>query len=264
MTVSEDFNFVEQGGDFEESGFPVVFGITFTPKITGIVVGVLGIAGAAYMLLNLVMPAWEKFQQQQNKVSEVQGQIDQKKASIQQIDKVKGELAAAKQQKIQVLGLFSDAKTLDTLLLDLNRVVESGNSQAGTRLVRSQLKNFTPVNQKPEIIKDTSYGPLVTGKLKQSTITMDIEGTFEQTQSILRNIERLQPLLIVKNYRSTGSNTVTEEMEKLGLIPPPTLNTSFQLQVLMPLSPEEFAAANQPPAPPPTPAATPTPTPPKK
>ena len=245
MTVSEDFNFVEQDGDFEENSFPVVFGVTFTPKVAGIIVGVLGIAGAASMLLNFVMPDWEKFQQQQTKVGELQGQIDQKKASIHRIDKVKADFAAAKQQKIQVLGLFSDDKALDTLLLDLNRLVESGNSQFGSVLVRSQLEKFTPVNEKPEIIKDKSYGSLVVGKLKQSTITVNMVGTFEQTQSILRNIERLQPLLILKNYRSRGKDTVTEETEKNGLTPPPTLNTSFQLQVLMPLNPEESAKANK-------------------
>lgn len=245
MTVSEDFNFVEPDSELEESSFPVVFGITFTPKILGILAGVLGIAGAAYMLLNMVMPAWEKFQEQGTKVNDIQGQIDQKKASIGQIGKVKVELASAKKQKIEVLKLFSDEKTLDTLLLDLNRIVESSNSKASANPVRSQLKKFVPINQKPEIIKDNSYGKLVTGKLKQSSVTIDIVGTFEQTQSILRNIERLQPLLIVKNYRSQGENKVSKDDEKLNLLAPPTINTSFKLQVLMPLNAKESAKANK-------------------
>ncbi|WP_088241030.1 pilus assembly protein PilO [Calothrix rhizosoleniae] len=241
MTVSEDFNFVESEEVLEENSFPIVFGITFTPKILGILVGVLGIAGAAYMLLNMVMPAWDKFQEQGAKVNDIQGQIDQKKASIGQIGEVKNQLASAKKQKIQVLKLFSDENTLDTLLLDLNRIVESSNSKTSANFVRSQLQKFVPVNQKAEIIKDNSYGPLVTGKLKQSTVTIDIVGTFEQTQSILRNIERLQPLLIVKNYRSRGENQVKEEEDKLSLLKPPTINTSFQLQVLMPLNAQESA-----------------------
>ncbi len=241
MTVSEDFNFVESEEELEESNFPIVFGITFTPKILGILAGVLGIAGAAYMLLNMVMPAWDKFQEQGAKVNDIQGQIDQKKASIGQIGEVKNQLASAQKQKIQVLKLFSDEKTLDTLLLDLNRIVESSNSKTSANFVRSQLKRFVPVNQKAEIIKDDSYGPLVTGKLKQSSVTIDIVGTFEQTQSILRNIERLQPLLIVKNYRSRGENKVKEKDDKLSLLRPPTINTSFQLQVLMPLNAKESA-----------------------
>jgi len=245
MTVSEDFNFVESDSELEESNFPVVFGITFTPKILGILAGVLGIAGAAYMLLTMVMPAWEKFQEQGTKVNEIQGQIDQKKASIGQIDKVKVELASAKKQRIQVLKLFSDEKTLDTLLLDLNRIVESSNSKTSKNTMRSQLKQFVPINQKPEIITDNSYGKLVSGKLKQSSVTVNIVGNFEQTQSILRNIERLQPLLIVKKYRSQGENKVIKDGEKLNLLAPPTINTSFELQILMPLNAKESAKANK-------------------
>ena len=68
MTLSEDFNFVEeQGGGFEDdsSNYPVVFGVTLTPKVSGILIGFLGLAGAAYMLMNLLMPTWETFQEKQ-------------------------------------------------------------------------------------------------------------------------------------------------------------------------------------------------------
>ncbi|MEH2079107.1 MAG: hypothetical protein V7K89_03565, partial [Nostoc sp.] len=126
MTLSDDLNFAEQGGEFDPAtpAAPVVFGIAFTPKIIGILVGVVGLAGAAYIFLNLLMPAWESYQQQQAKSSELQAQIEQKKANIKQIDKVKDELAQAKQQKVQVLSLFANEKTLEDVL----KVQESKNS----------------------------------------------------------------------------------------------------------------------------------------
>ncbi len=125
MTLSEDFNFAENGGEFGESpAYPVVFGISFTPKIIGILVGVLGLGAAVYIVLNMLMPAWDTYQQQQAKESELQGQVDQKKASIKKIDQVKAELEQAKVQQVQVLSLFANEKTLDTLLLDLNRLVK--------------------------------------------------------------------------------------------------------------------------------------------
>jgi len=247
MTLSDDLNFAEQGGEFnsETPASPVVFGIAFTPKIIGILVGVVGLAAAGYILLNLLMPALESYQQQQAKSSELQGQIDQKKANIKQIDKVKDELAQAKQQKIQVLGLFANEKTLDTLLLDLNRLIESGNTQTSINAVRAKLKKFVPVSQKPEPITDGSLGLLVDGKLERSSINADITGTYEQTQSIIRNIERLQPLLIVKDYQSSlapvESRSPTDKTPVQ--VGPAAIDTSFQLQVLMPLSPEEIAAA---------------------
>ncbi|QFS44019.1 pilus assembly protein PilO [Nostoc sphaeroides] len=246
MTLSDDLNFGEQGG-FDEAtpASPVLFGIAFTPKIIGTIVGVIGLAGAGYILLNLLMPALESYQQQQAKSSELQGQVEQKKASIKEIGKVKDELAQAKQQKVQVLGLFANEKSLDTLLLDVNRLVESGNTPTSVNTVRAKLKKFVPVSQKPEPVTDGTLGLKVDGKLQRSNINAEITGTYEQTQSIIRNIERLQPLLIVKDYQATLAPV--ESISPLDKTPmqvgPAAINTSFQLQVLMPLSPEEIAAA---------------------
>ncbi|MEH2139130.1 pilus assembly protein PilO [Nostoc sp.] len=247
MTLSDDLNFAEHGGEFnsETPAYPVVFGIAFTPKIIGILVGVIGLAGAGYILLNLLMPALESYQQQQAKSSELQGQIEQKKANIKQIDKVKQELAQAKQQKVQVLALFANEKSLDTLLLDLNRLIESGNTPTSVNAVRAKLKRFVPVSQKPEPITDGTLGLQVDGKLERSTINAEITGTYEQTQSIIRNIERLQPLLIVKDYQATLAPVESRSpLDKTPVqVGPAAINTSFQLQVLMPLSAEEIAAA---------------------
>ncbi|AVH67558.1 pilus assembly protein PilO [Nostoc sp. 'Peltigera membranacea cyanobiont' 213] len=247
MTLSDDLNFAEHGGEFnsETPAHPVIFGIAFTPKIIGILVGVIGLAGAGYILLNLLMPALESYQQQQAKSSELQGQIEQKKANIKQIDKVKQELAQAKQQKVQVLALFANEKSLDTLLLDLNRLIESGNTPTSVNAVRAKLKKFVPVSQKPEPIIDGTLGLQVDGKLERSSINAEITGTYEQTQSIIRNIERLQPLLIVKDYQATLAPVESRSpLDKTPVqVGPAAINTSFQLQVLMPLSAEEIAAA---------------------
>jgi type IV pilus assembly protein PilO len=247
MTLSDDLNFAEHGGEFDQAtpASPVVFGIAFTPKIIGILVAVIGLAGAGYMFINLLMPAWESYQQQQAKSSELQGQIDQKKANIKQINQVKDELAQAKQQKVQVLGLFANEKSLDTLLLDMNRLVESGNTSTSVNAVRAKLKKFEPVSSKPEPIIDGTLGVLVDGKLQRSTINAEITGSYEQTQSIIRNIERLQPLLILKEYQSTVAPLeLKSALDKTSVqVGPTAINTSFQLQVLMPLSPEEIAAA---------------------
>ncbi|RAM52277.1 MAG: pilus assembly protein PilO, partial [Hapalosiphonaceae cyanobacterium JJU2] len=215
MTLSEDINFMEAGELTEaKSAYPVVFGISFTPKIIGILVGGVGFVGALYMLLTLVMPAWDTFGQNQNKQSELQGQVDQKKATIKQIDQVKQELADAKQQQTQVLGLFANEKTLDTLLLDLNRLVEANNSTISINSTRAELKKFVPVSDKAEPITDGSLGKQVDGKLKRRSVNIEILGTYEQTQSILRNIERLQALLIVKDYQSALAPQPTLEPGK--------------------------------------------------
>lgn len=247
MTLSEDLNFADQGGEFDSgaSPYPVVFGISFTPQIIGIIAGVVGLAGALFIVLNLVLPAWDSYQQQQAKSSDLQGQIDQKRAAVKQIEQVKQDLAQAKQQKIQVLGLFSNEKTLDTLLLDLNRLVESGNTQISPNAVKAKLKKFAPATEKAEPVTDGSLGVGVDGKLKRMNINVEIVGTYEQTQSILRNIERLQPLLIVKDYQSVlaPAQTTNQAGKVVRQIGPAPITTSFQLQALMPLTPEEISAA---------------------
>ncbi|HEY9804600.1 MAG TPA: hypothetical protein V6D25_29985 [Leptolyngbyaceae cyanobacterium] len=247
MTLSDDLNFAEQAAELDggASTYPVVFGISLTPQIIGIGVGVLGLLGSFYMLLNMVMPAWDIYQQKQAQNSELEGQVLQKKATVKQRGKVTAELAQAKQQKQQVLALFADEKTLDTLPLDLNRLVEAGNSQVPLNGVRAKLQKFVPAIQKPETIADGSLGPAVDGKLKRTSVNVEIVGTYEQTQSILRNIERLQPLLIVRDYQSTLSTVQATDAKgkPIRRVGPAPITTSFQLQALMPLSSEELAAA---------------------
>jgi type IV pilus assembly protein PilO len=246
MTLSQDFNF----GDNREFGTqaspgPVIFGITVTPKVLGIIVGTLGVAGAGYMVLNLVLPAWETYQQRQTQANSLQSQVNQKKASVQQIGQVKADLAQAQRETIQVLSLFANENTLDTLLLDINRLVESGNAAVPANAVRGQLKSFVPASDPPQTITDGTFGSLVDGKLKRSSVRVEIQATFEQTQSIMRNIERLQPLLIIKDYQArlapepTSNSRDEEPVIRVG---PAPITTSFELQALMPLNPEEIAA----------------------
>ncbi len=244
MTMSDDLNFVEEGEAGSTSPYPNAFGITFTPKICGIAIGVVGILGAAYIVLNMVMPAWQAYQERQAKTVEIQGQIDSKVKSVKEIGKFKEQLAQAKQQKLQVMALFANESTLDTLLLDLNRLVESG-STSGSGIVKGKLKKYVPANQKAELITDSSLGAGVNGKLKRRMVNVEIEGTYEQTQEIVRNIERLQPLLIVKDYDSKLAPpppTTGPTGKPVPYTGPPGIATNFQLQALVPASPADMAA----------------------
>lgn len=244
MTVTEDYISVEEGGEFEAAAptYPTAFGITLTPAVSGVLIAVLGLGGALYLVLNMVMPAFQKYQELQASRNEKQGLIEQKQTGLIQTEQVKTQLAQAKQQKVEVLGLFANEKTLDTLLLDLNRVVESSNAQIQRNNVRAKLKRFVPVNQTAEVIADSSLGAAVNGKLKRRVVNIELEGTFEQTQSIVRNIERLQPLLIVRDYQSALAQASPNQQGKV-VQGPATITTSFQLQALMPIGSQEAVTA---------------------
>lgn len=251
MTVSEDF--ITEDGDFEAAAptYPTAFGVTFTPVVSGVLIAVLGLAATLYLILNVVLPAFQKYQELRTSRDQKQGLVAQKQAVLQQNEQLRIDLAQARQQKVEVLALFANERTLDTLLLDLNRVVESGNASPGRNTGRARLKRFVPATTAGEIITDGSLGAAVNGKLKRQVVNVELEGTFEQTQAIIRNIERLQPLLLIKDYQSTLAQATSNQQGARLAGNAGTITTSFQLQALIPASADEAAqaaaAANPPP-----------------
>ena len=295
MTASGDFIPTDQNLDTGPN-YPVVFGVPLTPTVSGILLGLFGLGAAAYLLLNLVQPEWTKYQELDAKVRDKESQVQQQQAIAAQIDAAKKELDAAKKQRDSVLTLFSNESTLNTLLLDINRQIQARNAgveqarqdklascpawvknnlaeveeAVGPLVVRAQLKKFTPIND-PKIsglITDGSYGPLVNNKLKRQAISVVLEGSFAQTQAILRSIERMQSLLVMKNVDfvvGEGAGGASKPATRLFEIqgntvrflptcqPETKITTTFQLEALIPPTPEELAAANPQPSPSPSP-----------
>jgi type IV pilus assembly protein PilO len=266
-----------------DANYPVVFGITLTPPISGLLLALLGVGGAAYLFLNLVQPEWQRYQELSTRVQDKTAQLEQQAAIQQQIKKAEEELAKAKKQREDVLTLFANESTLRTLLLDLNRQVAARNAgldqarqqklaacpawvrnnveeveeQAGDLVVRAQMRKFQPDTKLSGIIADGSYGTLVDNKLKRQAVDVVFEGNFNQTQSILRSIERLQPLLVFKNLNfALGGGEGGKKSVRLFEIrgntarflsncqPEPKITSTFRLEALLPLTSEEMAAAN--------------------
>jgi len=240
MTYTEEFIPAEEGLEIEEApNYPSAFGITFTPPVSGALFAVLGLLGAAYLVSSLVMPSFQTYQEAQAKVEESKLQIQQKQASQQKIDEAQAQLKVVQQQQTQVLSLFANERTLDTLLLDINRIITSR---------QGSLQSFVPAQGVPAIVTDGSLGPAVNGKLKRQSVAIQLQGNYDQIQSILRSVERLQTLLLVNEFKAdlTGENSQKFVVNRQGnavLVGQPTLNTTFNLEVLLPLTPEETAAA---------------------
>lgn len=280
MTLSDDFIPGDPNYDPGPS-YPVVFGVTLTPIVSGVLLGLLGLAGMVYLLLNFVQPEWDKYQQLDAQVKDKQSQIEQSQATLQQRAKVQAELDAAKKQQREVLSLFANESSLNTVLLDINRQIEARNAgvaatrraklaacpaniraniddvekQVGDLAAKAQLTKFEPVVDKSGIINDGSYGPLVNGKLKRQTVNVELQGNFNQVQSILRSVERLQPLLVLKNtefkigdQNRAKLNTIYSLQGNVyrpapGCQPEQVITTSFQMEALLPLTAAEKAAA---------------------
>jgi hypothetical protein len=250
MTFAEEFT-PERDEEFEEeANYPTAFGITFTPQVSGIALAVLGLIGAIYIWMTFGASTYDNYQKLKADESTKQEQVNQKKSG--QLDKKLIELDQKLQQatslKSQILALFSNPNTLDTLLLDVNGLVQSR---------KLQLISFQPQEAgKQTIINDGSLGPEVNNKLKRQSITLQMEGNFQQTQSVLRDLERLQPLLLVNNLTSEMAEEkipvqiVQSGNNKAQVIPKDDkkLKTSFTLDIISPLTPEELAKLTPPPA----------------
>lgn len=244
MTYADD-EFMAVEGQDDGPSYPTAFGITFTPRVGGIIVGVAGLLGAVYLAVNAVTPAWERYRALENEVKTRQGQIKDSQKIKQEIAQAEKKLEAAKQKNQQVLSLFPNQKTLDTLLLDLNNPV---------KLARGQLTSYEPALQTTGSSSDSAAATATVpgnGKLQRKTYNISLEGNFDQVQSIMRSFERLQSLLVVRDFKSELNDQQVFLINDSGQATPafvkkdtragavqarPTLKTTFKLDALVPTS----------------------------
>jgi type IV pilus assembly protein PilO len=287
-------DFMPPDVDNLEPDYPVVFGVTLTPMISGVLLGLglVALAGAIWVYFG--QAEWDKNQQLSAQVADKKAKLENQAVILKKIAAAKVRLEAARSQRQEVTKLFASESTLNTLLLDLNRQVDSRNvgllqakqnklascpawvrnggekfdqelEQKGFAVVaKSQLKKFEPDLAKTGVIADSSYGTLVNNKLKRQTVNVEFSGNFIQTQEILRSIERLQPLLVLKNMDVTAGKDGSAGGSSYRLFelrgdsvqfltncqPEPVLTSKFQLEALLPLTKEEAAAAAAAAAPP--------------
>jgi type IV pilus assembly protein PilO len=251
MTYADD-EFMAVEGQDDGPSYPTAFGITFTPRVGGIVIGVAGLLGALYLLMNAVQPAWEKYQSLDSEVKSQEAQIKDQAKIQEEIAQAQKELDQAKLKNQQVLSLFPNQKTLDTLLLDLNNPV---------KLTRGELTGYEPITQEAQAGGNENAAPVPgNGKLQRKTYNIALEGNFDQVQSIMRSFERLQSLLVVRDFKSelndqqvflindSGQATpafIRKDTRSGGTQARPTLKTTFKLDALVPTSAIEAAQADK-------------------
>jgi len=317
MSMSGDF--IPPDADFNDGpNYPSAFGITFTPIISGICLGVLGVALAAFGWMTFVEPLRLETEALDAKVKEKEAQLGDSQKIEADLKKAKVRLAEVERQRQKVLSLFAQEKNMDTLLLDLNQLIKRNNSgivnakraklascpdwvkaqfttiadgqrfeeAIGPLVADAKLTSYKPVVSAvattaaaptvPNLVTDGSLGAELNNKLKRNTVDVAFEGNFNQTQQIFRTIERLQPLLVLRDMNIAvsrqGGSPILYEINSTSPIPealrncqPETvLKTSFKMDALIPVSPEEAKLLVPVPTASPSPGASPSPsTPPK-
>jgi hypothetical protein len=257
MSYSTDPNLKNQDDDLlleGEAEYPVAFGITFTPQVSGIALALLGLVGAGYVLVTFFMPALTEYNALKADEVDKQDQINRQKSGEidQKMLQAETDLKQSEALRNQVLSLFSSEASLKTLLLDINTFVDAR---------QVELLSFKPTGT-PTVVNDGSLGETVNNRLKRQSFQLEVEGTFEKTHELLQDLERLQPLLIIKqlnsqrleetfevklinNQTSNGGTSVQGQVVPQGMN---KVKTTFTLDAILPLTPEEVAELAPPPA----------------
>lgn len=242
MTFADDLPFEEE--QKEEAAYPTVFGITVTPIAGGIALAIAGVIGAAALGWYVVRPALEELAALEAEVDNTEAQILQQEQLKARIDQLRTDLAQTQSNQQEILGLFSTEDQLNTLLLDLNRQVES---RQGALVRYSPGTGQGEAVTQPQVVNDATLGEGVQGKLKTQPFTLEVKGTFSQTLSILRGIEQLQTLVAIQDfqtqYDSEDQQSLTYDRANNRVVPAtqPQLRTTFTLLPLVPVSEEELA-----------------------
>ncbi|MEL6441466.1 MAG: type II and III secretion system protein [Cyanobacteria bacterium J06621_8] len=236
MTFADDFASDEQ---LIEPDYPSVFGITFTPMVLGIVIGVAGISLAAYGFIKFVQPTQAEYQKTITQKQELETQLNSIKTGDLQLKlaEAQADLAEKKVLKSRVLSMFTSEDDLETLLIDLNSFIATN---------QGDLTQYQP-DSNVSTISDASFGTAVQGKLKRKGISLTFEGTFNETKQILQDLERLQPLLMVQSISSgvmeeptaiLTSNQIVQQKQS-------ELRTQIKLDAILPLSQAELERAKK-------------------
>jgi type IV pilus assembly protein PilO len=251
MTASGDF--IPTDGTSGAPAYPKVLGLTITPIVGGMLIALLGVFGAYMLWSNLLQPELTKNQQLKADIADKQQQLLAQQETQKRIAEAKVKLQTAKQLQADVLGLFATEQSVDTLLLDVNERVNSVNAGVQDPAKRATLSKFAFDPEQSGVIADGSLGTAVNNRLQRYVYNVELEGTFPQTASVIRNIERLQPLLIISNLKSGLDGTQKIILDNQGrLIPanqPDTrITTSFRMDALVPVKDQPDAAPSLSPA----------------
>ena len=261
MTVSEAYDPALDLEENEDDG--KILGLP--PIALSALLGILG-AGIAFAIYYYVAaPMAQKNQELKGKIEQAEQTLKTSNEAVRQEQEVKRQLAIAEEKREAIAALFASKESLNTLVFDLEALLERENKDIKEEELKAKILKFAPLplaendpaNPADDgIIKDGSLGAQANDTLKRYAYTIEIEGSFAQTQSFLRNVELLQSFLLVRELKSdvlpeTQQVDIGLQKGKIAVVSSsvPRLKTAFRLEALVPLSVEEVAANTAPPPP---------------
>lgn len=230
-----------EGRETEAPAYPKIFGLTITPTVGALLLILLGALGAYLLWSNIVQNTVQRNQELKADVAGKEQQLRNPEEAQKQIADAKTELQQAQQLQADVRSLFATEDSINTLLLDINERVQSVNAGITDPAKRATLSRFDLNAEESGPLTDSSLGTEVNNQLERRVYDVEITGSFPQTQSIIRNIERLQPLLVVTDFQSDlDQSTQRIVLDNRGRLSPAgqpdtQITTAFKLSALVPV-----------------------------
>ena len=103
MTFADDFTPNDEQELEETTDYPVAFGITFTPLVSGITFAIIGLLGSAYILVYFGLPVQQNYQTLLTKKTEKQVGIQGEEKLEAQLRKLESEVRKAQSIKPKIL-----------------------------------------------------------------------------------------------------------------------------------------------------------------
>lgn len=258
--------FISSEKQEEQTGGQEIFGIKLTPQVQAIGIAVLGLLLAGGLGYQFVLPEFQKGGEFKQKITETKQTQQQLQAQIQKKAEAEAKQEEAKQRRANVTAMFASDASANTLLLDMTQLVNRINAGVQGDDLKAKITKFEPNippvaaaavagGVDPDILKDTSFGPSLAGKLRRKKFKVEFEGNFAQTRNFMRNLELMQSLLVVRNLTSellSSAQPIEVDFVKGKIVPvgqaQTLIKSSFELHALLPLKQEE-----KPPTPAPSP-----------
>jgi type IV pilus assembly protein PilO len=236
------------------AGGVTLFGVTLTSKILGILIGVGGIGLAVYVATTYVTPLWDQVQAGQTNIAKKKADLTSLEQKVAGKGNVLEKIEEANKQNQFVLSLLPNVDNIDTLMRDIQEQVPKTITIALPPDFSYELAGTMRAFQPAPPIKSPQFTTY--------SFTIGFDGKFEDVLNAIQRIERLKPLLVVKNLKLTKKTLPTDkfkfsrpivqgrEKDILDSLPP-LLGADFTLEAFVPLTEAELKAATAAAAPPP-------------
>ncbi|MEE3718390.1 hypothetical protein V2H45_16740 [Tumidithrix elongata RA019] len=239
----------QQGDDGSAGGGISLFGMTLTSKVLGIAIAIAGVGLAGYGVTSFVLPKNDDIQNNTKSIETKTALVADLKKKISSKGDVTQRVEAANKNNKFVLTLLPTVDNIDTLVRDINAQIPKTivvSLPPFSFNLEGTLQEYTP----KEIVVSPQY--------RTYTFNITFDSTFPEMLKTIQNIERLKPLLIVKDLTLAKKAIAPDAFKLPGNVPedkkkaildnfPPVLTTKFTLVAYVPLTEAERQAAAAPP-----------------